>query len=310
MNRAYSVYCHPQHLELPMPAHQLTVASSALDALINTERYPIDQLDSQTGKRLLERCRTQLADDGCVVLDGFVREEALGRLEQETERLSPEAHYNQTETNPYNCDSDPSLPDTHPKNRFADRTNGFVAGDRIDSDTIVRQVYQDAGFQRFIASVVGMEEIHEYADPLAGLVINVLREGCQHPWHYDTNEFIVTMMTRQSHGGGQFQYSPGIRSEEGENYPDVETVLDGDEATVKKLDLKPGDLQIFFGRYSLHRVTPVAGEKERHTVIFAYAKEPGFIGRPERAQRIFGRMAPIHEEMLSQNVSRSDNLAD
>lgn len=284
--------------------------ANPLSGLLDLERYPIDQLDSDAGRALINHCRKQLEDDGCVVLEQFVPAEALARLEAETERLSPEAHYNQTETNPYNGDPDPDLPASHPKNRFADRTNGFVAGDRINSETIIRQVYESPDFQRFIAAVVELDEIHEYADPLAGLVINVLREGCQHPWHYDTNEFIVTMMTRQSEDGGQFQYAPGIRSPEGENFDAVEKVLDGDHSQVRKIDLQPGDLQIFFGRYSLHRVTPVSGARERHTVIFAYAKEPGFIGRPERAKRIFGRMAPIHEKLLAEGMSRSDRLED
>ena len=285
-------------------------AAASLEGLVDLERYPIFDRDSQRGQQLIDECRRQLAKDGCVVLKHFVPQAALARLERETERLSPEAHYNQTETNPYNSDGDPSLPASHPKNRFDDRTNGFVAGDRIDDSTIIRQVYENPAFQRFIADVVGVDEIHEYADPLAGLVINVLREGCQHPWHYDTNEFIVTMMTRQSHGGGRFEYAPGIRSPEGENFEGVQRVLDGDRSSLKSLDLQPGDLQVFFGRYSLHRVTPVAGNRERHTVIFAYAKEPGFIGRPERAQRIFGRMAPIHEKLLREGMQRSDNLAD
>ncbi|MFC4973431.1 hypothetical protein ACFPTY_02955 [Halomonas beimenensis] len=283
---------------------------ASLDGLIDLARYPLNDLDGEAGRALIDQCRRQLEDDGCVVLKNFVPEQALERLERETERLSPEAHYNQTETNPYNSDADPSKPASHPLNRFDDRTNGFVAGDRIGNDTIIRQVYRNADFQRFIATVVGMEEIHQYADPLADLVVNVLREGCQHPWHYDTNEFIVTMMTRQSHGGGRFEYAPGIRSPEGENFEEVEKVIDGDRSRLKSLDLQPGDLQIFFGRYSLHRVTPVEGDKERHTVIFAYAKEPGFIGRPERAQRIFGRMAPVHEQLLKDGMERSDSLVD
>ncbi|MCK0746352.1 HalD/BesD family halogenase [Chromohalobacter nigrandesensis] len=293
-----------------MSANTMQADDTALNGLIDLERYPIDQLDGERGRALIEQCREQLGEDGCVVLKGFVPDEALTRLERETERLSPEAHYNQTETNPYNSDGDPSLPASHPKNRFGDRTNGFVAGDRIGADTIIRQVYSHAGFQRFIARVVDMEEIHQYADPLADLVVNVLREGCQHPWHYDTNEFIVTMMTRQSQGGGRFEYAPGIRSPKGENFEGVEKVIDGDRSQIKSLELQPGDLQIFFGRYSLHRVTPVEGDRERHTVIFAYAKEPGFIGRPERAKRIFGRMAPVHERLLEEGMQRSDSLAD
>lgn len=262
------------------------------------------------GQALIQSCREQLGENGCVVLKRFVPEDALGRLGRETERLSPQAHYNQTETNPYNSDADPSLSASHPKNRFDDRTNGFVAADHIGAETIIRQVYEDSSFQRFVAAVVGIDDIYEYADPLAGLVVNVLREGCQHPWHYDTNEFIVTMMTKQSDQGGEFQYSPGIRNPDGENYDAVESVLDGDRSQVKSLTLEPGDLQVFFGRYSLHRVTPVAGSRERHTVIFAYAKEPGFIGRPERVQRIFGRIAPIHEQLLKQDMKRTDNLTD
>ncbi|ALM53140.1 hypothetical protein [Halomonas huangheensis] len=284
--------------------------SNTLEGLIDLARYPINRLDSDAGQALIKQCRQQLGDDGCVVLKNFVPEEALEVLEKETERLSPDAHYNQTETNPYNNAGDDSKPASHPLNRFDDRTNGFVAGDRIDNDTILRQVYQNPGFQRFIASVVGMDEIHPYADPLADLVVNVLREGCQHPWHYDTNQFIVTMMTRQSHGGGVFEYVPGIRNPESENFDDVQQVLDGDHSRVRSLELQPGDLQVFFGRYSLHRVTPVVGDRERHTVIFAYASEPGFIGRPERAQRIFGRMAPIHEKLLAEGMQRSDKLVD
>ncbi|MDC8804080.1 hypothetical protein PRZ61_11580 [Halomonas pacifica] len=283
---------------------------SALHGLIDLQRYPLDDLESDQGRALIASCRRQLEEDGCVVLERFVPYAALARLERETERLSPEAHYNQTETNPYNSAGDPSLPPGHPLNRFDDRTNGFVAGDRIGAETIIRQVYQSPDFQRFIAQVVGMETIHPYADPLADLVVNVLREGCQHPWHYDTNEFIVTLMTRESRGGGRFEYVPGIRSPEGENFAAVERVIDGDRSGLKSLALTPGDLQIFFGRYSLHRVTPVQGDRERHTVIFAYAKEPGFIGRPERAQRIFGRLAPVHERLLKDGMQRSDRLAD
>ncbi len=293
-----------------MHATPETQETTSLHGLIDLGRYPIDDLKSPTGRELIERCRRQLDEDGCVVLKNFVPEEALARLERETERLSPEAHYNQIETNPYNGAGAPELPASHPLNRFDDRTNGFVAGDRIDGDTIIRQVYAHPGFQHFIGAVVGMEQIHQYADPLADLVVNVLREGCQHPWHYDTNEFIVTLMTRQPHRGGRFEYAPGIRSPEGENFEEVEKVIDGDRSRLKSLDLQPGDLQVFFGRYSLHRVTPVKGDKERHTVIFAYAKEPGFIGRPERAQRIFGRMAPIHEKLLKDGMKRTDSLAD
>jgi hypothetical protein len=289
---------------------EMVAAAVGLEDCIDLGRYPIHRLEEAQGRVLVETCRRQLAEDGCVVLKDFVPPAMLEQLEAETERLSPYAHINETETNPYNSAGDPSLPPAHPKNRFDDRTNGFVAGDRIAPDTIIRTLYHHPDFKAFVAAVVGEVEVYEFADPLADLVVNVLKEGRQHPWHFDSNDFIVSMQTRKPLGGGIFQYAPNIRGAAGENFDGVQRILDGDHGELKTLELSPGDLQIFFGRNSLHRVSPVEGSRERHTVIFAYAREPGFIGRPERARAIFGRMAPIHEEMLKRDILRTDALAD
>ena len=295
-----------------MPATTLatTLERSRLDGLVDLAAYPIDRLGDAAGLELVERCRRELAATGCLVLKRFVPEAALGRLTLETERLSPRAHMNETATNPYNSAGDPDLPPEHPKNRFADRTNGFVAGDRIDDATMIRRIYHDPGFKAFVAAIVGEPLVHEFADPLADLVVNVLPEGCQHPWHFDSNDYIVTLQTRRPEGGGRFEYAPGIRGTHGESFEAVQRLLDGDREGLVSIALEPGDLQVFFGRNSLHRVTPVEGPHERHTVIFAYARQPGFVGQPERARRIFGRMAPIHEEMLARGVTRADHLAD
>ncbi|WP_372892580.1 hypothetical protein [Rhodosalinus sp.] len=284
--------------------------SHPLGRIIDLDAYPIDRLATPEGRDLVARCRAQLGEDGCVVLADFVRPEMLAELEAETARLSPSAHINATETNPYNSAGDPALPDSHPKNRFDDRTNGFVAGDLIGEETMIRRIYRDPDFQEFVRQVVDEPEIHEFADPLADLVVNVLKEGRQHPWHFDSNDYIVTLCTRKPEAGGVFQYVPDIRGAQGENFEGVQAVLDGDRSALKSLDVTPGDLQVFFGRNSLHRVTPVEGPRERHSVIFAYAREPGFVGQPERARRIFGRMAPVHEEMARSGVARSDALAD
>jgi len=79
---------------------------------------------------------------------------------------------------------------------------------------------------------------------------------------------------------------------------------------VRALDLAPGDLQIFYGRLSLHQVTEVRGSRERHTLIFGYAREPGFIGRAARTRKLFGRIAPVHEREETEGLKRSDSLKD
>ena len=278
--------------------------------VIDTDRYPLHRPDSPEYRELIARCRHQAEAEGCVVIKGFVRPDALQRMAAESEALAPKAHYNDTYTNPYNSADDPSLPDDHPKRIFADRTNAFVAGDTIGADSEIRRLYHDRAVQQLVADCLGVSQVYEYADPLAGLVVNVLQPNCQHPWHFDTNEFIVTMMTKQPESGGSFDYVPGIRSPEDENFEAVSEVVRGHHDRVKSLDVQAGDLQIFFGRYSLHRVSRVQGERERHTLILGYAKEPGVIGKAERTRKLFGRVAPVHEREAERAPSRSDKLSD
>ena len=54
-----------------------------------------------------------------------------------------------------------------------------------------------------------------------------------------------------------------------ENFDEVARVLDGRSDRVKTLRLEPGDLQLFRGRYSLHRVAPLSGARRRYVAIFS-----------------------------------------
>ena len=75
------------------------------------------------------------------------------------------------------------------------------------------------------------------------------------------------------------------------------------------LELKPGDLQLFKGRFSLHRVTKNKGSTDRLTVILAYASKPNIIGTVERTKQVYGRALPIHYK-AEKNKIRSDSLSD
>ena len=80
-----------------------------------------------------------------------------------------------------------------------------------------------------------------------------------------------------------FEYAPNIR-QDGENFEAVKAVLDGVSDRVKSLTLAPGDLQLFKGRYSLHRVSPLKGSTPRYVAILSYVKQ------------LYGRVLPIHLE--------------
>ena len=118
-------------------------------------------------------------------------------------------------------------------------------------------------------------------------------EGNGFPWHFDTNNFTVTLALQNADAGGEFEYAPAIRKD-GENFHEVSRVLNGTSDKVVSLRLEPGDLQLFRGRYSLHRVAPLFGKTPPYVAIFSYVEEPNMVGAPERTKQLYGRVLPIH----------------
>lgn len=261
---------------------------SALD-LVDLEKYPIHTPDGDGYRQRLEAAWRELDDDGCCVLPGFIRADRLAELESETRELSPLAQYSSTEATVYGTEADIDVEPDHPLRHQVQRDNGFVAGDLIGPEVSIRRLYHADEFQAFIRDCLGLEEIHEYADSIAQLVINVVRPGSGHGWHFDSNEFTVTLLTASPDDGGRFEYAPHIRDDADEHFADVRSVLRGDHEPVKHLDLRVGDLQVFRGRYSLHRVTNVTGDRNRLTAIFSYSRQPGVTSDPVRTKRLYGR---------------------
>jgi hypothetical protein len=191
-----------------------------------------------------------------------------------------------------------------------ERGNAFVSWDHIPAHLVIHRLYASPLVQSFVAACVGLAAVHPLADPLAGLTVNVVRPGREHPWHFDTNEFSVSLLTQEAEAGGVFEYCPGIRSAAAENLDDVRGVLTGERTDLaRRLALRPGDLQLFLGRYSLHRVTAVEGGRERHSAILAYSAQPGVVGSVARTRQLFGRALPQHLAAAGRAV-RGDGLLD
>jgi hypothetical protein len=268
--------------------------------VIDADRYDLSD------PAVVARARDDLRATGCCVLPDLVRPALRATLRREGAEVAPLAYYDVETVNVYNTEPDPALPTDHPARVPMLRGNAFVARDLIPVDAVISRLYADRGFQRFVAACFGLDAVHELADPLSGLTLNVVTPGRSHPWHFDTNEFTVSMLTQEPDAGGVFEYCPNIRSAEAENLEDVRAVLDGRGAP-RRLALRPGDLQLFLGRYSLHRVGTVEGATARHSAIFAYSERPGVIGSAERTRQLFGRVTPAH---LAARTVRVDRLMD
>ncbi|MEU6083829.1 arpA protein [Streptomyces sp. NPDC047108] len=263
--------------------------------VVDTGRYPLPDPEGPEWKEVVTRTRKELDTDGCSVLPDFLRPSLCETLRRECATIAPEAHYDVETVNAYNIAVDASLPEDHPGRIPIQRGNAFVARDRIPEDFLIHQLYVSELFQHFVASCFELPRLHPLGDPLSGLVLNVVNPGMEHPWHFDTNEFTVSLLTQEADAGGVFEYCPNIRSAQAENFDDVRDVVRGrGERLVRRLTLRPGDLQLFKGRYSLHRVSPVEGETARHSAIFAYSERPGVIGSVARTKQLFGRVLPQH----------------
>lgn len=276
-----------------------------LDEVVDTARYPLH--DPAGLRAVVAAVRRDLDAVGCCVLPDFVRPEQQEVLRAEGAALAPHAHHDVETVNVYNTAPDDTLPADHPARVPMQRGNAFVARDRIPDHALVQRLYTSAVFRGFVAACFGLPRVHELADPLSGLVLNVVAPGRGHPWHFDTNEYTVSMLTQQADAGGVFEYCPGIRSAGAENLDAVRAVLEGRGAP-RRLELRPGDLQLFRGRYSLHRVSPVQGGRARHTAIFAYSERPGVLGTVARTRQLFGRATPVHRAAEERAVRVDDLL--
>lgn len=274
---------------------------------INLADYPIHRPNTPPYRQMLDGIAADIHKKGCAVLHGFVRANKLPHLVDEAAQSARHAYRSFSRTNVYFTKDDETLPPAHPVRRFYNRSNAFVPADSFGSGSILRAVYEWSPFFAFVQAALGEREFYRYADPLADLIVNVVETGGGFPWHFDTNNYTVTLALQNAEHGGLFQYAPHVRGRDEENYAAVQAVLDGSSDAVETLDLRPGDLQLFKGRYTLHRVSEARGNRPRYVAIFSYASRPNMVASAERCQQLYGRTLPIHHQPTE---PRADSLLD
>jgi hypothetical protein len=253
---------------------------------IDTVRHPIDD------PAYAQSCKLRLDRDGALVLPKFFTAEAIDRVVAESRHREQDAFYASTTHNVYLTPSDPHLAPDHPFNRQVASTKGLIADDQIPSSSPLREVYDDQGFRSFLCRVLGLESIHPYADGLSSINVHFAPHGRELGWHFDNSAFAVTMLLQAPAGGGAFEYVADVRDADAGDmaFDRVAAVLDGNEP-VRTLEFEPGDLVMFRGRNSMHRVTPTDGAITRILTVFAFNDRPG-VGLSESALATFyGRNA-------------------
>lgn len=271
----------------------------SLEDVVDVDQYPVGGIggvDCKSWRDAVGAATTALAAHGCATLSGFLNPAGLAQARHEIEAMESKATVRSETSSVYaRSEAEVDLVPEDPRSVQLSRRIGHLTRDQIAPDTVLARLYAAPGVKRFVAECVGETRIFEYADPLAGLVVTVVPPGGELHWHYDTNEFVVTLMVTEPDEGGLFEYCPWLRSPGDENLDGLDRVLRSDAPdAARTLLMRPGDLQIFMGRYSLHRVTQVRGKKTRCVGVLGYANRPGVIGPVDRTRSVYGRVTEAH----------------
>ena len=234
-----------------------------LMTIIDCGRYPISDLVSDKGRAMAVEARRQLATTGAFHLPGFLSPAGLACCLAEAEALESSAHFSNNKLTPYYRQPDPSLPDNDPKNMAVVFSVGYVAREDIPAGSAFRALYEGNDFLDMLRAMLPGETLYRYSEPRGSLNVTVMRRGDELGWHFDACELVASILFRDAQAGGEFDYVPGVRSPDDANEAGVAAVISGDEQGAHQVCLKPGDLLLFRGRHSLHRVRHVRGDVSR-----------------------------------------------
>jgi len=243
--------------------------------ILDLDRYPLDKEGSDAWQAMVARAVADLDAQGMFNLEGFVRPDAVQKLVAHIKPVMDAQSYTHKRLhNIYFQPEIPGLEANHPALRKVETVNHTLCADQI-SDSMVLSIYQYPPFARFLAATMGKPQLHVMQDPLACANVMAYRSGEALNWHFDRSEFTTTLLLQAPEIGGEFEYRSDLRSANDPNYAGVAELLEGRDTQVKRIQLRAGTLNVFRGKNTAHRVTPVKGPIDRFIAVFSYYEKPG-----------------------------------
>ena len=256
--------------------------------LIDLDRYPLDQPGSAAMSNLIAACKASLAKDGLFNLPGFMRPE--GRADT-VAGLAPimdrEAFVHARRHNIYFQKEVEGIDPAHPALAEFETSNRTICADQIGTASVIR-LYEWPPFARFLAEVMEKPQLFVMDDPLARVNVMAYSEGQALNWHFDRSEFTTTLLLQAPEQGGDFEYDQDLRSDADPNFDGVADLLQG-RRNPTRIVLQPGTLNIFKGKNTAHRVTPVVGNRDRMIAVFSYYERPGVQFSDQERIGFYGR---------------------
>ncbi|MEM8652013.1 MAG: 2OG-Fe(II) oxygenase [Pseudomonadota bacterium] len=229
--------------------------------------------------------------EGVLVLKDFITPKAIVSIKEDGKAGMGAAYFCVSNHNVYLEPFDENFEADHPRNREVVSSKGLIGDDQIPNSSALKTLYNHDSFRDFISHVVGEDALYPYADSLSAVNIHYANEGQELGWHFDNSTFAVTMLIEKPEAGGDFEYVKDMRDAESNelNFDAVRDLLDGMVET-SVLTINPGSLVLFRGKNSIHRVSPVIGNKTRMMAVLAYNTKPGVQLSESARMTFYGRL--------------------
>lgn len=257
--------------------------------IIDLDAYPLDRPETAAYTALVARCRRALERDGMFDLAGFLRPAALAKALAEVVAKQDQAFTHARDHNIYFRKDIPGLAADHPALKPFRTVNHTLCADQIGG--VLERLYDWPAFADFLAACMEKPALFTMDDPLARLNVMTYREGEALNWHFDRSEFTTTILLQAPDQGGLFEYRTDLRSDTDPNYDGVAKMLAGLDPEVQRVKLVAGGLNVFRGRNTAHRVTPVIGDTARRIAVFSFYDRPGVRMTSEEQKGFYGRAA-------------------
>jgi len=256
--------------------------------ILDLDRYPLDRPGSAEWQALVDSCRAGLARDGMFNLDGLMHADvATETVAAMKGPFDTDAFLHERSHNIY-FDDTLDLPADHPALKRFQTSNRTLCADQIAGSPLLR-LYEWPAFVRFLAATMQMPQLYVMDDAMARVNAMSYHAGQALNWHFDRSEFTTTMLLQAPETGGEFEYRTGLRSEADPNYQGVARLLQGQDPESRTIKLTPGTLNVFRGKNTPHRVTPVKGDRDRVIAVFSFYQTPGVRFSDEERIGFYGR---------------------
>lgn len=255
--------------------------------ILDLDRYPLD--DTSRTPALIESCHREIEQTGMFNLEGLMRPAAVAAAAEEIRPLMDSESF--THSRWHNIYFEPRIDgvaDDHPALKLCETVNHTICADQMRS-TVVCRIYEWLPLIDFLAAVMQKPRLYLMEDPLARANVMSYRKGEALNWHFDRSEFTVTLLIQNPQAGGDFQYRSALRSDTDPNLDGVARLLRDEDPRVTTLPLTAGTLNVFRGKNTAHRVSPVVGGRDRMVAVFSYYERPGVVFSEEERVGFYGR---------------------